>query len=46
MTTIIKNEIRNRDYHKKKAIKHNSKCHWEMYKKSRNKVNIINDLTG
>ena len=40
MTTIIKNEIRNRDYHKKKAIKHNSKYHWEMYKKSRNKVNI------
>ena len=40
MTTIIKNEIRDRDYHKKKAIKHNSKYHWEMYKKSRNKVNI------
>ena len=40
MTTIIKNEIRNRDYHKKKAIKHNSKYHWEMYKKSCNKVNI------
>ena len=40
MTTIIKNEIRNRDYHKKKAIKHNSKYHWEMYKKSGNKVNI------
>ena len=40
MTTIIKNEIRNRDYHKKKAIKHNSKYLWQMYKKSRNKVNI------
>ena len=40
MTTIIKNEIRNRDYHKKKAIKHNSKYRWEMYKKSRNKVTI------
>ena len=42
MTTIIKNEIRNRDYHKKKAIKYNSKYHWKMYKKSRNKVNINN----
>lgn len=35
----VKNEMRNRAYHKKKATNHNSKHHWEMYKKSRKKVN-------
>ena len=40
MTATIKNEMRNRDFHKKRAIKHDAKRHWEMCKMSRNKVNI------
>ena len=32
--------MKNRDYHKKRAIKHNSKRYLEMYKTSRNKVNM------
>ena len=28
-----------RDWHKKRAIKHNSYAHWALYKKLRNKVN-------
>ena len=36
----IKQLMRSRDYHKKKAIKYNSKIHWDKYKSLRNKANI------
>ena len=32
--------MRNRDFHKKQAIKHTSQTHCEMYQAERNKVNI------
>ena len=32
--------MRNRDYHKKRAIKYASQTHWESFKKLRNDVNI------
>ena len=32
--------MRRRDFHKKQAVKHNSKLQWESYKAERNKVNI------
>ena len=32
--------MRNRDYHKKYAIKHVSRLHWEKFQLLRNKVNI------
>ena len=40
--SIPDNEIqmRRRDFHKKQAVKHNSKLQWESHKAERNKVNI------
>ena len=35
----IKQLMKNRDYHKKQAIKHDSEIHWTLYKQIRNKVN-------
>ena len=35
----IKELIRSRDYHKKRAKKYNSQVHWDKYKSERNKVN-------
>ena len=32
--------MRNRDYHKKRAIKHASQTPWQSFKKLRNEVNI------
>jgi hypothetical protein len=32
--------MRSRDHHKKKAIKYNSKIHWDKYKSLQNKANI------
>ena len=32
--------MRNRDFHKKQAIKHASSAHWNIYKTERNKVNV------
>jgi hypothetical protein len=32
--------MRNRDFHKKQAIKHASSAHWNMYKIERNRVNV------
>ena len=40
ITPRIKDLMRNRDYHKKRAIKHASQTHWESFKKLRNEVNI------
>ena len=40
ITTSIKNLMRNRDYHKKRAIKYASQTHWESFRKLRNEVNI------
>ena len=39
MTSDLKNAMRDRDYHHKKAIKTNLKYHWEMFKKIKNFVN-------
>ena len=39
MTSDLKNAMRDRDFHYAKAIKTNSKCHWEMYKKMKNFTN-------
>ena len=39
MTSDLKNAMRDRDYHHKKAIKTNSKYHWELFKKIKNFVN-------
>ena len=33
----VKKFIRNRDFHKKQAIKHASLAYWKMYKTERNK---------
>ena len=40
ITPRINEPMRNRDYHKKRAIKFASKTHWESFKKLRNEVNI------
>ena len=40
ITPEIKCMMRNRDYHKKYAIKHDSRLHWEKFQLLRNKVNI------
>ena len=40
ITPRIKALMRNRDYHKKRAIKYASQTHWESFKKLRNEVNI------
>ena len=40
ITPRIKDLMRNRDYHKKRAIKYASQTHWESFKKLRNEVNI------
>ena len=39
ITPIIKQTMRNRDFHKKIAIKCNSRYHWLKYKNFRNRVN-------
>ena len=39
ITPNIKNLMRARDFHKKKAAKFNSQLHWAKYKDIRNKVN-------
>ena len=39
ITPNIKNLLRARDFHKKKAVKFNSQLHWTKYKDIRNKVN-------
>ena len=39
MTSYSKNAMRDRDFHRAKAIKTNSKYHWEMYKKKKNFLN-------
>ena len=40
ITPRIKGLVKNRDYHKKRAIKYASRTHWESFKKLRNEVNI------
>ena len=40
ITPEIKCMMRNRDYHKKYAIKHGSQLHWQKFRLLRNKVNI------
>ena len=39
MTSDLKNAMRDRDFHHAKAIKTNSKYHWDMFKKMKNFVN-------
>jgi hypothetical protein len=39
ITPAIKRLMRNRDYHKKKAIRFISSIHWDKYKSLRNRVN-------
>ena len=39
ITPNIKNLMKARDFHKKKAVKFNSQVHWAKYKDTRNKVN-------
>ena len=38
ITPVNKQQMRNRDYHKKKAIKFNSSTHWAVYKTLWNRV--------
>ena len=40
ITPAIKQLMRDRDFHKKKAIKFNSRYHWSKYQNLRNRVNI------
>ena len=40
ITSNFKRLMRNRDFHKKQAIKHVSSAHWNIYKIERNRVNI------
>ena len=39
ISPAIKQQMRSRDYHKKKAIKFNSSTHWAVYKTLKNRVN-------
>ena len=39
MNDKIREAMRDRDYHHRKAVKSNSSYHWEMYRKLRNFVN-------
>ena len=39
ITPNIKNLMKARDFHKKKAVEFNSQLHWAKYKDTRNKVN-------
>ena len=40
ITSTLKRLMRNRDFHKKQAIKHASPAHWNIYKTERNRVNV------
>ena len=40
ISSNVKKLMRNRDFHKKQAIKHASSAHWNIYKTERNKVNV------
>ena len=40
LNSNIKKMMRDRDYHKKQFVKHNSEYHWRIYQIFRNKVNI------
>ena len=40
LNSNIKKMMRDRDYHKKQYVKHNSEYHWRLYQIFRNKVNI------
>ena len=40
LNSNIKKMMRDRDYHKKQFVKHNSEYHWRLYQIFRNKVNI------
>ncbi len=37
ITANLSNAMRDRDYHKRKAIKSNSEYHWKLYKQAKNK---------
>ena len=39
MTSDLKNAMRDWDFHHAKAIKTNSKYHWDMFRKMKNFVN-------
>ena len=36
----IKEQMRLRDFYKKQAVKHSSQIHWNMYRKTRNELNL------
>ena len=36
----IKEQMRLRDFYKKQAVKHSSQTHWNMYRKTRNELNL------
>ena len=36
----IKEQMRLRDFYKKQAVKHSSQTHWNMYRKTRNDLNL------
>ena len=38
ITQKIKEQMRSRDFHKKRAVKHNSEIHWSKYREIRNKL--------
>ena len=40
ITSNVKRLMRNRDFHKKQAIKHASSAHWNTHKIERNRVNV------
>ena len=40
LNSNIKKMMRDRDYHKKQFVKHNSEYHWRIYQIFRNKFNI------
>lgn len=39
LTAILKDVMRDRDYHHRKAVQSNSEFHWNMYKKLKCLVN-------
>ena len=41
LTFHIKKMMKERDYHKKHAIKYDSHKHWTLYQSARNKVNSM-----
>ena len=41
ITSNLSNAMRDRDYHRRKAVKSNSEYHWKLYKQAKISVNKL-----